>query len=176
MPVSFESVIKGPLQNVNAELLTAAINGRCQKYLTQRSSQISAAQLKVIVHSAAVDELRLSDMLKLGLEGQVNDAPVRINAGAQRTAGNHGEKSMHRLLHATERLLAEAPTERQADRYHRRRATGSVRFWSRCCLRSALLWGLWWWRRSQSRSIRTSFSSAVRFATDAGDGGGSAFR
>jgi len=100
-----------PLQNVNAELLTAAIDHRCQRYLTQRSSQINAAQLKVIVHAAAVDELRLSAVLKLGLEGQVNDAPVRITARAQRTVGNHGEKSMHRLLKATERLLTEAPTE-----------------------------------------------------------------
>lgn len=111
MSVSFESEIKGSLQNVNAELLTAAIDQRCQKYFAQRSAQIAAAQLKVIVHAAAVDEIRLSAVLKMGLEGQLNDAPVRINARAQRTVGNHGEKSMHRLLNATERLLTEAPTE-----------------------------------------------------------------
>jgi len=111
MSILCTTEIKGSLQNVKAELLTAAIDQRCQKYLTQRSSQISAAQLKVIVHAAAVDERRLSAMLKLGLEGEVNAVPVRINARAQRTVGNHGEKTMHRLLNATERMLTEAPTE-----------------------------------------------------------------
>ncbi len=111
MSVSFKSEIKGPLQNVNAELLTAAIDQRCQKYFAQRSAQIAAAQLKVIVHAAAVDERRLSAVLKLGLEGQVNDAPVRIHARAQRTTGNHGEKAMHRLLNATERMLTDSPAE-----------------------------------------------------------------
>lgn len=90
MSVSYTTEIQGPLENVNDELLTAAIDQRFQKYLEQRKPLIHAPQLQLHLLSAAVDDRRLSAVLKLVLGGQINEAPVYSNARAQRTVGNHG--------------------------------------------------------------------------------------
>lgn len=93
----------GPLQGVNAEQLSIAIHGRMCRYLEERDAHINHAQLNLRVLSAAIDPRRLSALLKVRLEGEINGKKIALKAYAQRTTAGHGAGVAQRLISAAER-------------------------------------------------------------------------